>query len=283
STGDVDFGPNVVIDLQAEQARWFNSLLKSEDDGIAKEPRVKVFVMGANRWRESDDWPIPGTEYTPYYLHSGGKANSLTGDGGLNTAKPKSEKADHYAYDPMHPVPTAGGSTCCLEDSNPVSMGPRDQRPIEYRNDVLCYTSEPLKQAVEVTGPVKAVLYASSSARDTDWVVKLVDVAPNGFAMNAAQGILRARFRDSYEKPELMKPGEVYKFEIDLWSTSNSFQPGHRIRVDVTSSCFPQFDRNLNTGEDCGTGTKMAVAEQTILHDSEHPSHIVLPVIPAGK
>jgi len=282
TTGDVDFGPNCLIDLPAEQARWFDHLLKGEANGIDKEPRVKVFVMGANRWREANDWPIPETKYTPYYFHSGGKANSLTGDGGLSTTAPQAEQPDTYTYDPMHPVPTAGGSTCCAEDSNPVTMGPRDQRPVEYRHDVLCYTSEPLKKPVEATGPIKVVLYASSSARDTDWVAKLVDVHPSGFAMNVAQGILRARYRDSWEKPELLKPGEVYKFEIDLWSSSNCFLPGHRIRVDVTSSCFPQFDRNPNTGNEFGKDTKMVAANQTVLHDAKHPSHIVLPVIPEG-
>lgn len=279
-TGDVDFGPNAIVDLQAEQARWFDYLLKGEDNGIGKEPRVKVFVMGANRWREADDWPIPGTKYTPWYLHSGGKANSLTGDGVLTATAPKAEQSDHYSYDPMHPVPTVGGSTCCSEESNPVSMGPRDQRPIEYRHDVLCYTSAPLEKPLEATGPIKVVLYASSSAKDTDWVAKLVDVFPNGFAMNVAQGILRARFRDSWEEPKLMEPGRVYKFEIDLWSSSNCFLPGHRIRVDITSSCFPQFDRNPNTGNPFGQDAKMVVAEQTVYHDRERPSQILLPVVP---
>jgi putative CocE/NonD family hydrolase len=159
-------------------------------------------------------------------------------------------------------------------------MGPRDQRPIEYRHDVLCYTSEPLTKPLEATGPIKVVLYASSSAKDTDWVAKPVDVAPNGFAMNVAQGILRARFRDSWEEPELMEPGRVYKFEIDLWSSSNCFLPGHRIRVDITSSCFPQFDRNPNTGHAFGQDAEMVVADQTVYHDREWPSHILLPVVP---
>ena len=279
-TGDIDFGPNVILDLQAEQVRWLNYIMKGEDDGIGGEPRVRVFVMGSNRWRESDDWPIPGTEYTPFYLHSDGGANALTGNGTLDTMAPQAEQHDHYTYDPMHPVPTLGGSTCCMEDALPVSMGPRDQRPIEYRQDVLCYTSAPLEAPIEVTGPVKAVLYASSSARDTDWVVKLVDVFPDGYAMNVAQGILRARYRDSWEEPTLLEPGRVYKFEVDLWSTGNCFLPGHRIRVDVTSSCFPQFDRNPNTGHAFGQDAEMVAADQTVLHDSANPSQIVLPVIP---
>jgi len=281
-TGDIDFGPNVVVDLMNEHTRWLNYQLKGEDDGIGKEPRVRVFVMGANKWRWADDWPIPGTKYTPWYLHSGGKANSMVGDGTVSPTAPRNEQADQYDYDPMHPVPTAGGSTCCSEDSLPVTMGPRDQRANEYRSDVLIYTSAPFEKPFEVTGPIKVVLYASSSAKDTDWVAKLVDVSPNGYAMNLAQGILRARYRDSWEKTKLLEPGKVYKFEIDLWSSSNCFLPGHRLRVDVTSSNFPQFDRNPNTGHAFGQDAEMVVAHQTVYHDRERPSHIVLPVIPDG-
>ena len=161
-------------------------------------------------------------------------------------------------------------------------MGPRDQRPNEYRPDVLVYTSDVLDRDVEVTGPVKAVLYASSSAPDTDFTAKLVDVFPGGYAMNVAQGIIRARYRDSWEEPALLEPGHVYKYEIDLWSTSNCFLAGHRIRVEITSSNFPQFDRNPNTGHDFGQDTEMSTADQTVYHDADHPSHIVLPVIPNG-
>ena len=278
-TGDIDFGPDVELGLQEQQARWYDYWLKGEDNGIMDEPRVKVFVMGANRWREADDWPIPGTQYVPHYLHSNGNANSLLGDGTLSRTQPDNEPSDQYTYDPEHPVMTIGGSTCCAEASTPVTMGPRDQRPNEYRPDVLVYTSEVLESDMEVTGPVKLVLYASSSARDTDFSAKLVDVFPDEYAMNVAQGIQRARYRDSWESPELMEPGEVYKFEIDLWSTSNCFLKGHRIRVEVTSSNFPQFDRNPNTGHDFGQDAEMVKANQTILHDSEHPSHIILPVI----
>ena len=159
-------------------------------------------------------------------------------------------------------------------------MGPRDQQAVEWRPDVLVYSTPPLESDVEVTGPVKAVLYASSSARDTDFTAKLVDVSPNGTAINVAQGIIRARYRDSWEKPELMEPGQVYKFEIDLWSTSNCFLAGHRIRVEVASSNFPQFDRNPNTGNPFGQDAELQVARQTVYHDADHPSHIVLPVFP---
>ena len=278
-TGDIDFGPEVLNDLQIEQLRWYDYWLRGIDNGIMDEPRVKVFVMGANRWRESDEWPIPGTKYTPYYFHSNGTANSLLGDGTLNRTKPGDEPSDHYTYDPNHPVMTIGGSTCCNEETLPVSMGPRDQRPNEYRPDVLVYSSDVLESDVEVTGPVKLILYASSSAKDTDFSAKLVDVFPDGYAMNVAQGIQRARYRDSWEKPALMTPGEVYKFEIDLWSTSNCFLKGHRIRVEVTSSNFPQFDRNPNTGNDFGQDAEIVKADQTILHDKDNPSHIILPII----
>jgi putative CocE/NonD family hydrolase len=278
-TGDIDFGPNALIDIQTEQSRWLNAHLKGEDDGILAEPRVKVFVMGANRWRESDEWPIPGTQYTPWYFGSGGNANSMLGDGTIAPENATGDAADTFTYDPMHPVPTIGGSTCCLEEGIPIKMGPQDQRVIEYRQDVLCYTSEPMADPLEVTGPVKAIVYASSSAVDTDFTVKLVDVRPDGYAMNVAQGILRARYRNGAREPELMEPGEVYRLEIDMWSTSICFMPGHRMRVEISSSNFPQYDRNLNTGEENGLGTKMVTAHQTIYHDADHPSHILLPVL----
>jgi hypothetical protein len=281
-TGDIDFGPDVLIDLTEQQTRWFDYWLKGIDNGIVDEPRVKVFVMGANRWREADDWPLPETQYTPYYIHSGGKANSVFGDGALSTTAPENETPDEFVYDPEHPVMTIGGSTCCTEETYAVSMGPRDQRPNEYRPDVLVYATPPLERDVEVTGPVKAVVYAASSAPDTDFTAKLVDVHPGGYAMNVAQGILRARYRDSWEHPTLLEPGRVYKYEIDLWSTSNCFQKGHRILVEISSSNFPQFDRNPNTGHAFGQDAELQTAHQTVYHDREHPSHILLPVIPEG-
>jgi hypothetical protein len=279
-TGDMDFGSNALIDLRDEETRWFDYWLKGMDNGIVDEPRIKLFVMGVNRWREADDWPLPETRYTPYYLHSDGKANSSFGDGALSTTQPESEKPDEFVYDPEHPVITIGGSTCCLESLTPVSMGPRDQRPNEYRPDVLVYATPPLERDVEVTGPVKAVVYAASTAPDTDFTAKLVDVYPGGYAMNVAQGILRARYRDSWEEPTLLEPGRVYRYDIDLWSTSNCFQKGHRILVEISSSNFPQFDRNPNTGHPFGQDAELQKAHQTVYHDREHPSHIVLPVIP---
>ena len=280
TTGDVDFGEAVLIDLEMEQTRWYDHWLKGIDNGIMDEPRVKLFVMGVNRWREADEWPLPETRYTPYYLHSGGKANSLFGDGSLSTTPQESEESDGYVYDPEHPVMTIGGSTCCAETLTAITMGPRDQRPNEYRPDVLVYTTPPLDKDVEVIGPVKAVIHAASSARDTDFTAKLVDVYPNGFAMNVAQGIQRARYRDSWEEPTLLEPGKVYEYTIDLWSTGNRFQKGHCIRLEIASSNFPQFDRNPNTGNPFGQDAELQKAEQTVYHDETHPSHILLPVIP---
>jgi putative CocE/NonD family hydrolase len=280
-TGDIDFGPASLIDLRGEELRWFDYWLKGMDNGILDEPRVKVFVMGRNRWREADTWPIPGTRYTRVYFHSRGTANSLEGNGGLGTAAPVNEPPDTFVYDPGHPVPTLGGSTCCGEDVTPITMGPRDQRPAEERSDVLVYTTPPLEEDMEVTGPVSVVLYAASDARDTDFTAKLVDVFPDGYAMNVAQGIIRARYRDSWERPALLEPGHVYKYAIDLWSTSNCFLRGHRIRVEISSSNFPQFDRNPNTGNPFGLDAELRTATQTVYHDADHPSHILLPVVPA--
>ena len=281
--GDVDFGDAVRIDLMNEHLRWFDRWLKGVENGVEAEPPVNVFVMGANEWRRSSDWPIPGTEYVPYYLHSGGSANSLFGNGSLDTAPPGGEDPDHYVYDPQHPVMTVGGSTCCGEELTPVSMGPRDQQQVEWRPDVLVYSTPPLDQDIEVTGPVTMDLYAASDSTDTDFTAKLVDVSPTGVAINVAQGIIRARYRDSWEAPTLIEPGEVYRYHIDMWSTSNRFRKGHRIRVEVSSSNFPQFDRNPNTGHAFGIDADIRVANQTIYHDEERPSHITLPIVPFSQ
>jgi putative CocE/NonD family hydrolase len=182
-------------------------------------------------------------------------------------------------YDPADPVPTLGGSTCCGEDVTPISMGPRDQRPAEWRPDVLVYSTPPLEADVEVTGPIKVELWAASSAPDTDFTAKLVDVFPSGYAMNVAQGILRARYRDSFERPSPLEPGRPYRLQIDCWSSSNLFRRGHRIRVEIASSNFPQFDRHPNTDRPFGTDADFVRATQTVYHDAQHPSHIVLPIV----
>jgi len=273
-TGDIDFGAEALIDLHEIQLRWFDHWLKGLDTGLLDEPPVKIFVMGENRWRDEREWPLARTRYTPYYLHSRGHANSDRGDGSLDPRRPGEETADHFIYDPDDPVPTRGGNTLIL------AMGVRDQRPVEAREDVLVYTSEVVTEALEVTGPITVTLYAASSAPDTDFTAKLVNLRPDGYAQNLADGIIRARYRDSRTTPTPLTSGEVSRFTIDLWATSHVFLPGHRIRLEIASANFPRFDRNLNTGEDQATGTRRQRARQTVFHDSRYPSHVMLPVIP---
>jgi uncharacterized protein len=276
--GDVDFGPAAAqFDEGDTILRWYDYLFKGVQNEFAGKP-VNIFVMGRNEWREEDDWPLARAQSTKYFLHSAGKANSLRGDGVLSTAAPRSEKTDQYVYDPANPVPTIGGPLCC--DPRHLEPGPRDQRPAEARDDVLVYSTPPFAQDTEVTGPVSLELYAKSSAVDTDFTAKLVDVWPDGFAQNLTEGIIRARYRDSQEKPDLINPGQIYKFDIDLWSTSNVFLKGHRLRLEVSSSNFPRFDRNLNTGGDNETGQKYVSATNAIYHDAEHPSALIVPVVP---
>ncbi|MPY87058.1 MAG: CocE/NonD family hydrolase [Luteitalea sp.] len=277
-TGDVDFGPDANVNALAVQLRWYDYWLKGIDNGLAKEPPVKLFVMGRNEWVYEREYPLARADDRPLYFASGGNANSDRGDGGLTWEKPTGASTpDRFRYDPDDPVPSLGGNNCC---GTPTLSGPRDQRPIERRRDILIYTSDFLEEEIEVTGPVKVVLYASSDAEDTDFVAKLVDVHPDGTSYNMAEGILRARYRESLTKPSLLTPGQVYRLEIDLVGTSVAFQKGHRIRVHVTSSHFPQFDRNPNTGATFGTTDKVRVAMQTVYHDAKRASHILLPVIP---
>ncbi|MGD0694341.1 MAG: CocE/NonD family hydrolase [Terriglobia bacterium] len=276
--GEVDFGPQAEYDEDEIMLRWYDQLLKSVENGVEREKPVKIFVMGKNVWREEDDWPPARAESTRYFLHSSGNANTLNGDGALSAVAPQSEPEDRFIYNPAEPVPTIGGPLCC--DAGHLAPGPRDQRPVEARQDVLVYTSPEFKQDFEVTGPVSLELYARSTAVDTDFTAKLVDVWPNGFAQNLTEGIVRGRYRDSQEKPDFMNPGQTYKFTIDLWATSNVFPAGHRLRLEVSSSNFPRFDRNLNTGEDQAHATRMVKAANTIVHDRAHPSALVLPVIP---
>jgi putative CocE/NonD family hydrolase len=273
-TGDIDFGPHALIDLHEIQLRWFDHWLKGSDTGILDEPPVKIFVMGENHWRDEHEWPLARTRYTPYYLRSRGRANTANGDGALDPRSPGDESPDHFVYDPDDPVPTRGGNTLIL------AMGVQDQRPVEVRDDVLVFTSAAVPDALEVTGPVTVTLYAASSAPDTDFTAKLVDVRPDGYCQNLTDGIVRARYRDSRVSPAPLTPDQVSRFTIDLWATSHVFLPGHRIRLEISSSNFPRFDRNLNTGGDQATGTRWQIARQTIFHDSRYPSHVMLPVIP---
>jgi putative CocE/NonD family hydrolase len=285
--GEVDFGlraSSLLVLPDELQLRWFDRWLKGVDSGIADEPPIRIFVMGDNRWRTENEWPLTRTQYTPFYLHSGGAANSLRGDGALSLEKPADEPVDTYVYDPRNPVPTRGGGLCCSQTA--LAPGAFDQREIEGRPDVLVYTTLPLEYDVEVTGPVEVHLWAATSAPDTDFTAKLVDVSPCGYARNVQDGIIRARSGESHEsttsagQARPLTPGQVREYVIDLAATSNVFKAGHRIRVDISSSNFPRFDRNPNTGRSTGSDTALRPATQWVLHDAERPSHIVLPIIP---
>jgi putative CocE/NonD family hydrolase len=270
--GEVDFGRSALIELEGYVGKWLDSVLGRGTDDV---PPVRIFIMGPNEWRDESEWPLARTVFTDYFLHSAGNANSRFGDGFLSTDAPKEdEPSDKFTYDPARPVPFI---------TNPTSSqlgGPDDYSAIEQRGDVLCYSTEPLDEDLEVTGPIKFVFFASSSAVDTDFTGKLIDVHPNGFCQRLCDSAIRARYREGPEKSILMEPGTAYEFELDMWNTSQVFKKGHRIRLEVSSSSFPKYERNLNTGEDIGTGTRMIVAENTIWHDAKHPSRLILPVIP---
>lgn len=290
--GNFDYGPDAVINWDGYVCRWFDHYLKGVDNGVTNDPAVYVFVMGRNRWYAEKDWPLPQTVWTKYYLHSAGQANSIEGDGALSTSPPGAEAAaekaaafDAYTYDPAQPTrsPFTGGH---LED------GAVDTRKSSSGRDVLVYTTPPLEEEVEVTGPISTKLYAATSARDTDWMVRLIDVYPDGYAAMLCEGLMRARHRDperagafNPDKLSEIEPNKVYEYSIDFWrATGNAFAKGHRIRVEISSSYFPYYLRNLNTGADnIGLETKSVVAEQKIFHTSEYPSHVVLPVIPARQ
>ncbi len=273
-TGDIDFGPEALIELHEHLLRWFDYWLKDIETGVMDEPPVQIFVMGENRWRSEQDWPLARTHYTKWYLHSDGSANTLDGSGTLSTSPPGEEPPDVYTYDPADPVPTRGGSTLIIP------QGVADHREVEAREDVLVYNSEPLERDLELTGPISVTLYAASTAVDTDFTAKLVDVRPDGYAHNLQDGIVRARFRTSAAEPSLIRPGRVYQYEIDLWSTSHVLFAGHRLRLEISSSNFPRFDRNPNTGAAIGVDAQLETALQTVLHTPEYPSHATLPVIP---
>jgi uncharacterized protein len=276
--GAVEFGDKLPFDLGEVTLRWYDSLLKGIANGVDHEKPVRIFVMGKNDWREEDDWPLARAKATRYYLRSTKPANGLEGGGVLSTTAPAEEKPDQYVYDPNDATPTIGGPLCC--GRLPSGIGPEDQRPAEARSDVLVFSSPAFAQETEVTGPISLDLYVSSSAVDTDFTGKLVDVWPSGFAQNLTEGILRLRYRNSQEKPELANPGNVYHISLDLWATSNVFLPGHKLRLEVSSSNFPRFDRNLNTGEDQARGTHMVKATNLIYHDKTRPSALILPIVP---
>jgi putative CocE/NonD family hydrolase len=273
--GELDFGTDAALKVGDWQFRWFEYWLKGRETGVQDWPAYYLFVMGENRWRGENEWPIKRTQSVSYFLHSSGRANSVEGDGSLSTSPPDQEKPDEFTYDPKDPVPSVGGNNLIG-----ATAGPYDQTKVEQRADVLVYSTAPLEQDVEITGRVKLVLYASSSARDTDFTAKLVDAHPDGKAYNLCDGIVRGRYRQGMDKPALLEPGKVESFEIDLWVTSNLFRRGHRIRLEISSSNFPRFDRNPNSGKPFGTDTELLSARQVVVHDGEHPAHLILPVIP---
>ena len=280
--GTVDFGAAAEeYDEYTVTLDWYDYLLQGKQNRFASAKPVRIFVMGENKWRDEDSWPLERARPTRYLLHSSGNANGSAGYGLLYTDPHTlfdSEGSDSYIYDPANPVPTVGGPLCC--DGAHLAPGPRDQKDVESRPDVLVYSTPPLEEDLEVTGPVTLDLFAKSSAADTDFTAKLVDVWPNGFAQNLTEGILRAVYRESTDAARPIVAGKVYEYKIDLWATSNVFQKGHRIRLEVSSSNFPRFDRNLNTGKDASTSSAFVKATNAILHDSGHPSALVLPVVP---
>jgi len=277
-TGAVDFGREGRNVVDQWQLRWFDHFLKGEDSGVLDSP-VTVFLTGRNYWQDETSWPPEGAVLRPYYLHSNGVANSINGDGSLNSERPASEPPDVFTYDPLPPTPSAGGRSCCFPFVAP--MGPADQIGVEVSNGVLVYTSEVLERDLTVIGPVHATLYAISSAVDTDFTVKLCDVSSEGQSINIVGGIIRARYRESLIEPKRIVSGEVYEYMIDLGPTAHVFLAGHRIRIQVSSSDFPQWDRNMNTGGTLGFEgpAQRQVATQLVLHDAGHASHVTLPVL----
>jgi hypothetical protein len=268
--GEVNFGWEASLVGEDIALRWFDYWLREIDNGLLEEPPVRIYVMGSG-WRDEDEWPLKRTEYTRFYLQSDGRANGLSGNGRLSRDDPGPDSPDLFIYNPLYPVRTLGAA------------GIFDQRKAEIRSDVLVYSTPPLAEPMEVTGPVVVKLYASSSALDTDFTAKLVDVAPNGFASNLSDGIVRARYRNSPTVSELLVPSQPTEFTIDLDPTSNLFRAGHRVRLDISSSNFPKFDRNPNTGEPAAEARLTQPAIQTIYHDAERPSHVILPVIPSTR
>jgi putative CocE/NonD family hydrolase len=265
---NVSFGKDAIVPLRPEQLKWFDRWVKGKD--IPDPPhRVRIFVMGIDKWRDEDEWPLARARETKFYINSGGQ---------LGDKPSKPSPPDGFVYDPGKPVPTTGGAVCC--DNRIFPWGPLDQRPVERRRDVLSYTTAPLVSDLEVTGPIKAILYASSSAPDTDFTAKLVDVFPSGEARILTDGIFRVRYRDGLDKPKLIKPWDIYRLTVDAGVTSNVFRAGHRIRVEISSSNFPRFDRNPNTGRPVADESELRKATQRIYHDRDRHSYVLLPIAP---
>jgi uncharacterized protein len=276
-TGDIDFGEQSRLDLEDLELQWLDYQLNDVENDISEFPPVKIFVMGINQWRDEQEWPLERTSWQKWYLSSHGHANTSSGDGRLSQSLSDQNNVDEFDYDPSDPVPTLGGANL---DNFYALAGPYNHNEIETRNDVLCYTTEIFFENMEVTGPIKVVLYASTDSLDTDWTAKIVDVSPDGYAKNLCDGILRARYRDGLGEQRLLEPNKIYKYEIDAYVTSNVFLKGHQLRIEISSSNFPRFDRNLNTGHPIGIDADMRIAHQKIYHSKEYPSHVLLPIIP---
>jgi hypothetical protein len=257
---------------------WFDHFLKGVDNDVAGTPRVDYFLMGANKWKSATSWPLPQTRWTKYYLSGSGQMPNRAGS--LSPTRPSAEPPDSFVYDPQYPAPSLGGHSCCLAQAGP--QGPYDQTPVEQRSDVLMYTTAPLAADTEVTGPVTVNLWAQSSAADTDFTAKLDVVRPDGEVVNLNNGIVRTSFRDPLSAPQPAIPGQPYEYRINVWPTSYLFTAGDEMRLEISSSDYPQFAPNPNTGAPFGQGTAVRQATQTILHDAAHPSDVELPVIPAG-
>jgi len=270
--GDVDFGPEAGFDLERVMFDWFDYWLKNRPTNVLARAPIRLFVMGANRWRDEQEWPLARAAQTAFYLHSGGRANTLDGNGSLTEAAPADERADRFVSDPWNPVPTGqrGG----------YSRTPTDQREVEKRQDVLVYTTPPLASPIEVTGPVELRLWMSSSATDTDFTAKLTDVFPDGTSRMLTDGILRTRYRRSKTTPVLLVPGQAEEVTIEVGATSNLFLQGHRIRLEIAGSNFPRFDRNPNTGAAFAESGELRRADQTVFHDAQRPSRLIVPVVP---
>ncbi len=278
--GERDLG-DARLDFWGIRLKWYDHWLKGIDNGITDMPKIQYYLMGKNQWRSADQWPLVNTRYKKLYLDSGSHANSRQGDGVLSFQVPKKHAVDEFIYDPATPVPSLGGHTCCT--GSDTEAGGYDQSGIEMRNDVLVYTSSLLKEGIEVTGQLKVILQVSSSATDTDFTAKLVDVYPDGKAFNVQEGALRMRYRNGLSEKVLMDPGKTYEISLDLHANSNYFAKGHRFRLEVSSSNFPRWERNLNTGGNNYDETEWKLATNRIYHSETRPSYVVLPVIEEGQ
>jgi hypothetical protein len=287
--GETDLGPKAAPDLPRMYLRWFDHWLKGIDNGIVDEPLVSLFVMNANKWVHGEKYPLPETRFEKWYLGGGGGANTSKGDGRLTREPPTTESApDRYTYDPGDPTPHPDffeeaeeqeRTEQSIEERKRLARM-RHERMTDARGDILVYTSEPFEQRYTFAGPISARLYAASSAKDTDWFVRLIEIDSKGELTTLVEGRFRARFRESMRHPKLLEPGQVYEYDIDMWQTGLALEPGSRLRVEIASASFPFFSRNLNTGGHNEMETEFIAAEQTIYHDAAHPSHVLLPMIP---